>query len=373
MPRGLSSLRALNVGPIVGEYGRAANYHNGQQLGPRDVSLSPNQMRKYPINSYINAQTTSGKGLGTYRVADPSYTSRGPTTNTIEFRNRLLSGQGVNISSASNPYGFVQGGIDIFGDYPNPPSSGFQDTGPYLPGQFQQAYRGGTYNAFTDPTQDTSATPPPSMPAPTLTPFDPMGYGSGNPPPNDNVSPDLINTFYGSDVTNDTRGSGGGGYPDLSGAPPVTPQGYYDNPGYINPQYIGAEIPGNVNIPGQNYAGYQPPVARATAVQPPGGFFGRILRRLTGQPMGNFTYPVPGLGMTTPPGATSDWRSNATWGGGPSGLGLGAGFWSNLRQAGGSFGALGAGFSGGQAVSNIPEYSGFAGPVGRSSAGPLQP
>ncbi len=197
-----------------------------------------------------------------------------------------------------------------------------------------------------------------------LDPFDPMGYQS-NPPPNQDVSPDLINTFYGSDVPNDTRGSSR--YPNLSGAPPVTPQGYYDNPGYINPQYIGAEIPGNVNIPGQNYAGYQPPVARATAVQPPGGFFGRMWRRLSGQPMGNFTYPVPGLGgFPSTYGGGQSWQSNASRA--PSGLNL----W-NSGGFHGLIGGLGSLFSGGTPVSNIPEYSGFAGPVGRSSAGPLQP
>ncbi len=219
-----------------------------------------------------------------------------------------------------NPFGLISGGIDIYGDSPSP--SGFQTQGPYLPGQFQQAFQRGTYNAFTDPTTDTAATPPPSAPtpAPTLTPYDPMGYGADtstigmNIPPNEDVSPNIVNTFLG----------------------------------------------------GQDYNSSSPGLAGVSRQKllptPPGGW----PRAVAADP--NF-YPVPGLGQITPYGATSDWRQNATWGGGSSGLNL----WNSGGFTRGALGALGSLFSGGTPISNIPEYSGFAGPVGRSSAGPLQP
>ncbi len=345
MPRqggGLSSLRALNFGRKFGDYNRDANYGpTGQPLGPRDVALSPNQMGKYPMGSHINA-TAGGKNLGTYTVADPSYLRPGvPTRNTIEFRNRLLSGQGVNISSTSNPYGFVQGGIDIFGDYPSPPSSGFQ-SGPTLPGQFQQAYRGGTYNPFTDPTQDTSATPPPSAPAPTLTPFDPMGYGSAgsNIPPNEDVSPGLSTNF---------QYSGIGNIPPNEDVSPGIINTFLGNQTFNTAPARRYPVPGVGGIPSMNWA------TNAS---------------------NNPVYPVPGVGgFPSTYGGGQSWQSNARNSNSPY-LGLGPGAWLGRGAGliGSLIGGLGSSFSGGQSVSNIPEYSGFAGPgVGRASAGPLQP
>lgn len=116
----MPTLKGLTYGPIDGEFGRSQIFGPLGKLGPRDVALSPNQLRNYPINSYINA-ASNGRNFGTYRVADSSYISPGlPTKNTIELRNRDPGGP-VSITRASNPYGFVPGGIDVFGDYPNPP------------------------------------------------------------------------------------------------------------------------------------------------------------------------------------------------------------------------------------------------------------
>ena len=178
-----------------------------------------------------------------------------------------------------------------------------------------------------------------------LTPFDPLGYGA-NPPPNDNVSPG--GTRY---YTNPVTGSRSNLYPDLSGAPPV-----------VNPDYMGAPVPGydmnNVG-PNQNYTGYQTPVARAQPVRP-AGFLGRIWRGLTGQPQGNFSYPVPGGpgGLPSTFGGGQSWQSNAarpSYGGGfssfASAVGAGQGFGGGLASLGGG---------GWQTTSEFPSFSGSA-------------
>ena len=96
-------LRALAYGPVVGENTRATTVGPlGNTLETRDVALSPHLLKEYGGGPYSLGQVVDAhlgdSPLGQYRVADSSWFSPNkPTQNTIEFRDRNLSGQPVTI------------------------------------------------------------------------------------------------------------------------------------------------------------------------------------------------------------------------------------------------------------------------------------
>ncbi len=126
-----------------------------------------------------------------------------------------------------------------------------------------------------------------------LTPFDPLDY-SVNPPPDEDVSPTLVDTF----LSNYNPNVGIRRYPNLSNSPPVTPEGY------ISPI---SEWPRAGSVRGHTSYGY-PDLSHLPAVTV------------------NAPYPVPGLGgLPSTYGGGQSWQSNAARGGGFSGSGYGSG------------------------------------------------
>jgi len=194
--------------------------------------------------------------------------------------------------------------------------------------------------------------------------FDPLGTGYSNVPPNENIMPGGTR-FYPSDPGSPL------GYPDLSNAPVVTPANATDlsnlPPVTVDPPDP-RRRPGNLYgttptgpdwfqpMPGESWIGggfaFTDPNTKQPVYNPLGyGRFGR------------------GPGMNIP-------QSNRDVGYSPGGGGMGAfGGFANALASGSGFGGGLASLGGGgwQTVSGMPEFSGFAGAVGRAMAGPLQP
>ena len=222
-------LNALTYGPPAGENRQSTNYGpRGNRLTARDVAVSPGLLGRYPLGSRVDAKDAAGNllGLGTYRVGDTSFYSPGrPTSNTVEFRDAPRSGSVYLSPSGFRPiprsgdvyggdYGDVAGEPQVLTSQNIPPN---ENVSPGLTTTFYPNLTefGGGPNA---PTYGSAGM---GGPAP-LTPFDPMGYGA-NPPPNEDVQPALVSTFlsnYNPNVGTPRR-TGFGGYPDLSGLPPV--------------------------------------------------------------------------------------------------------------------------------------------------------
>lgn len=93
---GTPNVRGAVYGPAVGEFHYDAMFGpSGNRLGENDVALSPDLLKRHPLNSKILA---NGKQ---YTVADVSYISPGrPNKNTIEFRDRATAPARVDIMSA---------------------------------------------------------------------------------------------------------------------------------------------------------------------------------------------------------------------------------------------------------------------------------
>lgn len=95
MPQPFQWLTGLSYGPVVGETSKATNYGPfGNKLGTSDVAASANIIAQHPYFSTFNY---NGK---TYTIADTSYNSRGPTNNTLEFRD-TADNQSINPADIS--------------------------------------------------------------------------------------------------------------------------------------------------------------------------------------------------------------------------------------------------------------------------------
>ncbi len=101
--------RALAYGPVAGDPPTKATTYGplGNRLGPKDVALSPNLQKQFPLGSSVNAVDASGNVIGTYQVADSSWFGPGvkgpeaqPTTDTIEFRDKDRGGKQVYLQPA---------------------------------------------------------------------------------------------------------------------------------------------------------------------------------------------------------------------------------------------------------------------------------
>ena len=96
--------RALVYGPLVGEQTRATMEGPLGPLGAKDVALSPNMLAPnggpYQLGQVVNVHK-GNELVGQYRVADYSYIKPGvPTFNTIELRDKNISGDNVTVSPA---------------------------------------------------------------------------------------------------------------------------------------------------------------------------------------------------------------------------------------------------------------------------------
>lgn len=159
-------------------------------------------------------------------------------------------------------------------------------------------------------------------------------YPDMNIPTNEDVAPNLTTTYYIDPSRNPYVNPSANSYPDLSGLPPVE----------VGASGVPRRYPDLSGLPPVMVTAPNWPRAVAT-----GG------------------YPVPGGG--NPANAAGNWARNAARGGLYSG-GFGSVAAANLGFGSG-LASLGGG--GWQTVSEFPTFSGFAAPVGRSSAGPLQP
>ena len=98
--------RAMAYGDIVGEHTRATMEGPLGTLGTRDVALSPNMFQQnggqYQLGQIVNVHK-GDELVGQYRVGDYSYIKPGvPTFNTIELRDRNISGSNVTVSPADH-------------------------------------------------------------------------------------------------------------------------------------------------------------------------------------------------------------------------------------------------------------------------------
>ena len=98
--------RAMAYGDIVGEHTRATMEGPLGTLGTRDVALSPNMFQQnggqYQLGQIVNVHK-GDELVGQYRVGDYSYIKPGvPTFNTIELRDRDISGSNVTVSPADH-------------------------------------------------------------------------------------------------------------------------------------------------------------------------------------------------------------------------------------------------------------------------------
>jgi len=94
-----TGVKARVYGPVVGEHYRDANFGpTGNALGPNDVALSPDLLKRYPLGSTIYSE---GKP---YKVSDVSYINPDrPNRNTIEFRDTANPPSRVSISPTPTP------------------------------------------------------------------------------------------------------------------------------------------------------------------------------------------------------------------------------------------------------------------------------
>jgi hypothetical protein len=124
-------LRGMAYGPSQGEYSR--DQLNGP-LGPLqqgDLALSPNQQKRYPLGSNVDAYGENGQLIAAnQRIADNSFISpHHPTTNVAEFWNgqdqghvRLVPSVFPGLTGVSNPGGLGDQGYQESWNTSNAPA-----------------------------------------------------------------------------------------------------------------------------------------------------------------------------------------------------------------------------------------------------------